>query len=219
MATGDVADCTARIAATLPPWVPTSLPIINAVLTGLGKGFSHVYHLISFVRTQSRIATATGGFLDIIAADFFGTNMLRRAAEPDSVYQARLLKELLRPRVTLAAIKQMLIDLTGRTPSIIVPGNPGNIGGLDIGTLALDTDGCSIFAGVNNQIFITAFRPIGNGVPLVSGLDSFPSGLDVGNISLVDLSQITGPLTDAEITAQILRTVAAGIDAEISISS
>lgn len=219
MATGDLNDITARIAATFPPWVPTSLPIINAVLTGVARGFAHVYRLLQFMRTQSRIKTATGGFLDLISYDYFGTNMLRRKAEPDSVFQARLLLELLRPRVTLAAVRQMLIDLTGRVPLIIEPGYPGNIGAWDVGTFAFDASGCWINAGIGNQVFITAFRPIGNGVPLVSGYDSYAGGWDVPNFSFVDLSQITGPLTDAEITAQILRTVAAGVDAEITITS
>lgn len=219
MATGDTTDIAARIAATLPPWVPTSLPIINAVLTGIAKGFAHVYRLLQFMRTQARISTATGGFLDLISADYFGTNMLRRKGEPDPVFQARLKKELLRPRVTLAALKQMLIDLTGRVPSIIVPGAPGNIGAWDIGTFAFDTAGCWITAAVGPQIFITAFRPIGNGVPLVSGFDSYGGAWDTPNFCWIDLSQITGDLTDAEITAQILRTVAAGIDAEITIAS
>lgn len=218
MSTGDVKDMAARIAATLPPWVPTSLPIINAVLTGIAKGFSSVYVLLQFMRAQSRVRTASGGFLDLISLDYFGTNMVRRTGEPDATFQARLLKELLRPRVTVAAIRQMLIDLTGRIPIITEPGNPANIGGLDTGPLALDIDGCSIVVA-GNQVFITAFRPQGNGVPLVSGADSFESGLDIGFLSLIDLSQITGNISDTEITAQILRTVAAGIDAEITIIS
>lgn len=218
MATGDVADIAARIAATLPPWVPTSLPIINAVLTGIARGFAHAYRLLQFMRSQARVKTASGGFLDLLSLDYFGTNMVRRTGEPDATFQARLLKELLRTRVTVAAIRQMLIDLTGRTPIITEPGNPGSIGALDIGSLALDIDGCSIVIS-NNQVFITAFRPQGNGVPLVAGINTYEAGIDIGYLSLVDLSQITGNVSDAEITAQILRTVAAGIDAEITIVS
>src|SRR5579883_2162004 len=109
MATGDVQDIINRLRSVMPPWFPSNGPVVTALLTGLATSGSFIYGYIQFMRTQSRIATASGGFLDLIANDYFGTNFLRRAAEPDSVYRARILKELLRPRVTLAALTQMLI--------------------------------------------------------------------------------------------------------------
>lgn len=219
MATGDTNDMVTRLRAVLPPWFPDPIasPFLQAILTGLGSGLAFAYSFIAFAATQTRIATASGGWLDLIAWDFFGTGFLRRPTETDISFQPRLMKELFRPRVTRAALLQMLVDLTGRQPSIIEPWNTGDVGAWDINTFAYDAYGC-YGDTINNLLYIVVFRPSGTGIPLVSGFDSNAGAWDQNLFAYVDQSQITGPVTDAEILQQIRRTVAAGVNPQVVIT-
>ena len=215
MATGDVGDVLARLRSTLPPWFPArgSAPIVDAALTGIATLQSYVYSLIQYARAQSRIKTATGAWLDLIAWDYLGPTFTRRSSESDASFRARILAFLLIPRNTIAGITAMLIALTGRTPAIIEPAS--NIGGWDIGFFAFDTSGCWGGSG----LLITAFRPPGQGIPLVDGLDGYAGGFDVGSIEWTDGSAVTGQVTDAEITQRVRQWVAAGVSYTLTISS
>lgn len=215
MATGDVPDCLNRIRAVLPPWFPSpeNSPVINAVATGAATVASNLYALAQYAKLQTRIKTATGGWLDLIAFDYLGPTFQRRASESDVSFQSRILTFLLIPRLTVAGITAMLIALTGRTPSIIEAGAGG--GGYDLGELAFDTAGC----WVGQNLVITAFRPPGQGVPLVDGYDGGAGGFDVGAIEWVDNTQVTGQITDAEITLRVRQWMAAGVSYVLSISS
>src|SRR5580704_12474728 len=119
MATGDVQDIVNRMVAVLPPWFPTpiaSSPILQGVLTGIAAPLSFVYSLYVFAQSQTRIKTAFGPFLDLIAFDYFGPTFTRRTSEPDASFQSRILTFLLLPRNTVAGITAMLTDLTGFAP-------------------------------------------------------------------------------------------------------
>jgi hypothetical protein len=215
MATGDVADIKARLRSLLPPWFPAagSAPVVDGVLAGIATLQSFIYGLIAYARTQARIGTASGAWLDLIAWDFLGPTFTRRASESDGTFQARILAFLLIPRNTLAGITAMLIALTGRAPAIIEPAT--NVGGWDIGYFAFDSSGC--WGGT--QLSITAFRPPGQGIPLVDGFDGYAAGWDVGTAEWSDASQYSGQVTDAEITLRVRQWVAAGVNYRLSISS
>lgn len=215
MATGDTSDIVSRLRATLPPWFPAqgSAPILDSILSGFASLQSYVYSLIGYARSQSRIKTAFGGWLDLIAWDFLGPTFTRRTSESDASFKSRILAFLLIPRNTVAGITAMLLALTGRTPAIIEPST--NVGGWDIGFFAFDHSGC--WGG--NALLITAFRPPGQGIPLVDGLDGYAGGFDVGSLEWADNSQVTGQVTDAEITQRVNQWVAAGVSYVLTISS
>ena len=67
-------------------------------LSGPAWALSQIYALIQYAVLQTRIATATDGFLDLISYDFFGGNLPRRSQEKDNPFRARILATLLRPR-------------------------------------------------------------------------------------------------------------------------
>lgn len=220
MATGDAADILVRLRALLPPWFPNqgTAPVVDGVLSGIASLFAGSYALIQYARSQARISTASGGFLDLIAWDFFGARFQRRPAETDESFQPRLLKELVRPRQTRAAIAQMVEDLTGFAPSIIEPWNGQDLGGFDLGNLAFDAAG-GLGSLQGNQIWVTAFRPITYGLSIVAGFDAGPGGFDSGLLELLDPQQLPSVVADAEITARIQQTVAFGIAVNIGVIS
>lgn len=128
MATGDQNDITARILATLPPWFSTTTGTIGALIQGGAASLALVYELLTYAAQQTRIKTATGGWLDMISADFFGGGLLRVSGQPDSSFRARILIAMFRERGTRLALSKMLVDLTGRTPKIFEPARPMDAG-------------------------------------------------------------------------------------------
>ncbi len=78
--TGDTNDMLARLKLVLPArWFSDTTPILDALLTGLASAWSGLYALLSYVRSQGRIATASGIFLDIASTDYLGDALPRRA--------------------------------------------------------------------------------------------------------------------------------------------
>lgn len=221
MATGDTADIAARLRGLTPPWFPNvgSAPVVDAILTGIAALLSGSYSLIQYARAQARIMTATGGWLDLIAWDFFGSRFQRRPTELDSSFQPRLLQELVRPRLTRAAIAQMVFDLTGFQPSIIEPFNGFDLGGFDCGNLAFDTVGGYGATNENNQIYVTAFRQVTYGLTITGGFDAGPGGFDAALLQYIDPAALPSVVADAEIVARIQQTVASGIKVNIGVIS
>lgn len=219
MATGDQNDIVNRLLATLPPWFPnlSNAPVLNAILQATGDSFSSVYGYLQFVQQQERIKTATGGWLDLAAWDYFGGNFVRRQGESDTSFQARILKELLRPRQTRAAIIQMLTDLTGQAPIVREPWSTFDYGSYDTGQMGYDVGLAYGDLQYPYQIFIDAYTP-GQGIPLISGFDDTYGGYDTGSLAYVDLSQVAGAVTNAEIYQRITQTVAAGVTAWTNIT-
>ena len=219
MATGDSNDVVSRVFATLPPWFPdlTTAPILNSILQGIGDAYSFVYSYLQFATLQTRIKTATGGWLDLIAWDFFGSRFLRRSGEADAIFQGRILVELLRPRATRGAVIEAVTDLTGVAPLVCEPWNTNDCGAYGIGTSGYGVAGCYGSISLPNQIFLTVQRPPGAGVPNVGGYGV--GGLIGYGVAgeLADLSQMAGPIPDSEIYETIAQTVAAGITAWVDI--
>lgn len=221
MATGDTNDVVNRLRAVLPPWFPdlSNAPILSALLTGIGGAFAFVYSTLSFAALQTRISTATGAWLDLIGWDFFGTRFMRRQGETDASFQPRILQEILRPRQTRASLVLMLKQLTGRTPTVQEAWNPQDWGGY-----GMPYSGYGIALGYGslnypNQVFAVAFRPIGNGIPGISGYGNSFGGYGKGQLSYSDIGQMTGSIPDSEIYQRVSQTVAAGITAWVDIQS
>lgn len=216
MATGDVNDIHKRMRVALPPWFPSigSAPILAAILKGFATNLSWVYGLAQYAKTQTRIKTGSGAFLDLMAWDYLGPTFIRRASESDPSFKSRILAFLLLPRNTVAGITAMLLALTGRSPAILEPAI--GTGGWDqTPAFAFDSAGC--WSG--SSLSITAFRPAGQGIPYVEGFDGYQGGFDVGAFEWSDISLVTGAITDAEISQRVRQWVAAGVAYDLVISN
>jgi hypothetical protein len=204
---GDQADMLARLKATLPTgWFPDSTPILDGLLSGLAQTWSQIYGLLSFVRQQTRLATATGGFLDGISRDFLSRLLPRRLSEPDAAYRVRIGKELLRERNTRHAVVSVLTDLTGRSPTVFEPARPADTGAYGIAV------GYGAGGGWGNlslpfQCFVTAYRAQGSGIATVVGYGGPSGGYGSGAIEYASLAMIQGQITDADIDAAITRVM------------
>jgi len=160
MATGDLADVLRRIRRQLPDsWFPTVSPNLDAALHGPAFALSEAHAQVAYAEAQARIATATGGWLDLIAWDFFGGRLRRRPGQSDASFRALIIASLLRERATRPAMEKVLLDITGRAPIITEPGRASDglawdaYGGYDVGTPWLEPH-------LRFQAFVTAFRPL-----------------------------------------------------------
>lgn len=130
MATGDQDDMLGRLKRLLPAgWFGDSNPILDALLWGYAQSLAWAYTLYLYAQAQTRIKTATDNWLDLIALDFFGNNLVRGASQGDTSYRSSILINLFRERTTRPAMEQVLLDLTGRAPIIIEPARPADVGG------------------------------------------------------------------------------------------
>jgi hypothetical protein len=222
--TGDAADMIARLLALLPlRWFADAAPVLAALLAGLADGWAWLYAMLTYARSQTRIATATDSFLDLIAQDFFAAALARRFGESDGAFRARIQAELLRPRATRAAVIGELVNLTGRTPVVFEPARPADTGGY--GTAL----GYGVAGGWGSlklpfQVFVTAYRPLGSGVPLVGGWGHATTaygagGWGVGAMDYASLAQVESQVTDAAINAAIAGTVPVAVTAWTRISN
>lgn len=186
MATGDVNDMVGRMKAVLPSrWFPlpnpdgsTASPILDGILTGMAWPWAQIYLFGQFTQLQTRIATASGAFLDIISSDFLGKRLFRAPGQGDTSFRARILAEILRPRATRSSVIQALFDLTGRTPVIFEPRWPPDTGGYGFQGMTVGTNLAYGLAGgwgsmaLPFQFFVTAYRAIGGGIAKVAGYGS-----------------------------------------------
>jgi len=209
---GEQADMVTRIKALLPNgWFSDSTPVLDAVLNGIGWALSSVYGLISYARLQTRIATATDGFLDLISFDFFGTTLPRKTSETDTAFRARISSELLLERSTRAGVTKALQMLTGRAPLILEPLRALDLGGLNTPLMGLNTAGGLGSYFMPYQAFVVAFRNPGQGVPNIAGLGVSTGGLNTPSYAaLINADMVTGAVSDADIYAAADAAKAAG---------
>ncbi len=206
--TGDQNDMAGRLRAVLPKgWFPDGAPVLDGMLAGIAQAASWVYSLLGYARLQTRIATATGGWLDLVARDCFGARLVRRLNEGDASLRARIFLELLRPRVTRAALIQQIVDLTGRQPWIFEPMRPEDTGcwGAFLsygGPSAAGAGGWGSVA-LPFQCFVVAGRPVSGGVPDVACYGGGPGGYGLGAIEYANAGAVTGSALDAAIMASI----------------
>jgi hypothetical protein len=78
--------------------------VLVGLLSGLASSWSWAYQQLQYVKAQTRIATATDIWLDIIACDFFGNRLVRRVPQSDDAFRSRIRRELFRERGTRGAI-------------------------------------------------------------------------------------------------------------------
>lgn len=205
MATGDTTDLRARIKSTLPPWFGDSNPILDALVAGLAAALSNFYSLYLYAQLQTRIKTATDGWLDMIAADFFGIRIARKQNQTDASFRSLIIANLFRERATRKALIQVLTDLTGRAPIVIEPQRPADCGAYGIPTSGYGVAGYYGSRLLPSQCFLIAFRPAGAGIPNIAGYGNSPAAYGVASQGgeYASLSMIIGQVTDADILAAI----------------
>lgn len=195
--TGDVADITTRLRRLLPStWFPSddsARPVLNAVLAGYATVGSFIYSLIAEARKQARLQTATGGFLDVAAADYFGTDLLREG-RTDAQFRSAILAELLKERVTRIALRQRIQRLTGKLPWVIEPQRPRDTGvyasslvpatqNISRVGYGVDGDTSSYYGSVDmrDQVMVIVRRKSGTGIPDVIGYRNRTDALNAGS--------------------------------------
>lgn len=201
MATGDQNDIYTRLKGLLPPtWFGDSSPILTGALIACSSALAWCYSLYLYAKLQTRISTATDGWLDIAAYDFFGKNLQRSAGQSDDLFRNQMKISLFRERGTRQAIIDILEDMTGKTPYIFEPQRPldtGSYGGPMIGYGAAGGYGSLMLP---YQAFVTAYRPSGSGIPYIAGYSSTPSGYSVASRGeYASQNMITGSITDAQV--------------------
>lgn len=201
MATGDQNDILSRLKALIPPtWFGDDHPLVTAILSACAQALAWCYSLYLYAKLQTRISTATDGWLDIIAYDFFGDNLQRSAGQSDELFRNTIKINILRERGTRKAINDILFDLTGKYPVIFEPQRP-----LDTGSYGGPMIGYGLAGGYGSQLlpyqaFVTAFRPDGSGIPYVAGYGSTPSGYSTPSRGeYASQSMITGSITDKQV--------------------
>jgi hypothetical protein len=210
---GTASDMLARLTALLPlRWFADSSPLLSALLSGLSEGWAWLYAMLGYVRAQTRIATATDSLLDLVSQDFFSEGLPRRFGESDAAFRTRIQRELLRPRATRVALIGELVGLTGRMPVVFEPARPADTGAYGV------AGGYGASGGYGSlslpfQCFVTAYRPLGTGVPLVGGWGSPAAGWGVGAGQYVSLAMVQSQVTDAEIDAAIASTLPVAVTA------
>ena len=202
---GDQSDILGRLRSVLPArWFPDGAPVLDALLGGLASGWSSVYQQLQYVRAQTRIATATDIWLDVVAQDYFGSRLTRRAGQVDPVFRATIQRELFRERGTRAAIVSVVQDLTGRPPQIFEPARPGDTGGYASSAGGGGGAGYGCAGGWGSltlpfQCFVTAYRPISAGIAMISGWSSNGGAYGQGAIEYASLTMVQAQVTDADI--------------------
>jgi hypothetical protein len=219
--TGDQDDMLARIKSLLPRgWFVGDTPVLDALLSGFAWSLSLIYSLIQYARLQTRIGTATDGFLDLIAFDFFGITLPRRLQEQDDPFRARILATLLREKVTRNGMIAALVNLTGIAPIIFEPGRPADTGAYGVSTSGYGMAGGYGSLQLTAQAFIKAFRPAGSGIPFVAGYGASSGGYGTpSRAAWSSLSQIQGFVTDTDIFSTIAKTKAEGTTMWVQLQS
>jgi len=200
---GDTNDMLGRLRLTLPKgWFADDAPVLTAVLTGLAEAWSGIYALLAYVISLTRIATASGIFLDMAAQDYLGGALPRRAGEADGAYSARLRANLILPRATRPGLVEVLTTLTGRAPVVFEPLNPVDTGGYNVNLGYGVAGGYGSFA-LPYQFFVTAYRPAQTPVNGAGGYDDGPGGYAVAPLYYADAASFAGNVSDGEIYGAI----------------
>jgi hypothetical protein len=211
--TGDLNDVVARLWSALPKrWFSEQSPNLNAVLTCIATPWVWLYDLILYVRLQTRLDTATENWLDLIGHDYLGGKIQRKPGEVDFVYRTRIQNALLQGAATRAAVSSGIEKLVGVKPNIFEPENcmdTGSYGALNgyppltAAGLAYGKIGGWGSLDLPLQFFISTVRPPVAGVGMLAGYGTSCGGYGEGSISYIDLSLLSGQVTDQDIQSTL----------------
>lgn len=158
-------------------------PVLNALLQGFGSVFSWVWELINETDKQTRLSTMTGAFLDMFAADFFGTGMPRKQGESDDEYRKRIQEALFPSLGTRPDVENTIQYEVGRAGRVIEPRNATDCKGL--GSLASSAIGGGYGYGVPALRYGSREVPFQLFAQLPTGDTDKPSAQTLTRISAV----------------------------------
>jgi hypothetical protein len=209
---GKSEDILARVKRLIPGrWFAWVAPIRDALLGGLADQAARCYSLITYARQQSRLATATGPWLDVLCFDFLRRELLRGARDDDTfrtIIQATILQE----RVTRAGMVNAVTALTGVTPWIFEPWNPMDAGGYGVGGAGYGVAGGWGSLQLPAQVFMSISRSGAGaaGVPNVGGYGTTQGGYGFGALEYAGTYTQQVGVTDDDIYQMIERTKPTG---------
>jgi len=195
-------DFARRIRGLLPQgWFPLppadgeaeTAPVLQGILIGFGTVFSWIVQLFSQVKAQCRLQSAEGPFLELIAADYFGSgNFGRMTGESDTAYRNRIVGNIRVDRNTRAAVAASITQLTGLTPRIIEPWNSQDCGGwaaIDAavagGGVGYGTSGLRYGTLGGGQFFVEASTGTASAVTLRANIEQMKATGIIGWLKVV----------------------------------
>lgn len=213
--TGDLLDVVSRLRTVLPKrWFSDDSPNLSALLKSIATPWAWLYQSISYVICQTRLATATDDWLDLISHDYFGDILPRDSGESDSSYRPRIQRALLRESATRSAISSGLNTLVGSQPMIFEPANCMDTGSYGAFQDRSNLNGTGLAYGqaggwgsleIPLQFFVTVNRPPTPGISMLAGYGTPNAGYGEGTIGYVDLSVLPGQVTDLDIQTTLCR--------------
>jgi len=150
------------------------------------------------------MATASEGWLDMTAYDFFGNNLKRPEGMSDDLFRRLMKRNLFRERGTRQAITNILEDLTGNIPKIVEPQRPQ-----DTGAYSAPISGYGVAGGYGStrlpyQAFVTVHRGKRRGIPGVAGYRVSTAGYrQPSQGEYVSREMVADSLTDAQLLAAV----------------
>ncbi len=211
MPVGSVGDITNRIRQLLPSWFADSNPTANALLNGAATALAFIYSRYAYAAAQTRILTATGIWLDMIAQDFYAATVQRAANQDDDSFRAIIVANLFRPRATRQGIVDVLLTLTGNAPVILEPFAPADTGAYGVGHAGYGAAGGYGSQAIPAQALVTAYRPVQYGIANVAGYGGVTAGYRTASqAEYASLALVSSIVTDADIYAAIDATKPAG---------
>lgn len=213
MAIGDTTDLTSRLQRLVPPWFGRldMSPAFAAGLQGAAWALSFVYSLYAFAVLQTRLATMSGGWLDLAAGDYFGDDLRRFGLEQDGIYSRRIRLEILRDRNTRNAIDRAVYDLTANHPAIFEAFRPADAGGWGTYALALGAVGAWGSADAAFQVIVVTPAPTGYGIPNLPGWDATTGGIDATFVLANDTDLVANGPTSLNVLNALERVRTASI--------
>jgi hypothetical protein len=221
----ETAGFAARLRALLPySWFPTTTagqpsnsPVLDGVLKGYGAVWAGLWQQLQYAILQTRIATATDRFLEMLAADYLGAGFLRKPGETDTAFQVRIKAAIFAPEVTRTAIISRVTALTGIAPKFVEAFNPTDCGGWNQNAWGWGSGGAWGNHKATCQFFIVAYRPRIVPVANNNGWGGFLSGWGVGLWRWLSGVQMAPAVSDQDIINAILAAKAEGIVAWVQI--
>ena len=197
-------------------WFGDSTPVLDSVLSGLAAAWEQLYSALNFVRTQSRLTTAYGIWLDLIGEDFFGAALRRRHWEIDTTYRDRLLAEIGRERGTRAALKSAIEAATSTPCRIFEPARPQDTGGYGAlpgrqaipgGNLAYGAMGGWGCLKMPFQVLVDTRLKISSGSTPGSGWNEPFGGYNAGSACYASLADSRRRLTANDVYSEIVNVL------------
>lgn len=218
--TTDSVDIVNRVKRLIPNrWFSFIAPYRDAILGGLADIAAWCRMWIQYARSQSRLSTAYGIWLDIFAYDFLGKYLTRNGANDDA-FRIIIRATILQERVTRSGMIGAVTALTGKPPVIFEPWNTFDTGAYssprNTGAPQYGSSGYAVGQGgygnmlLNDQVFMKITRGSGSGVPGVEGYGNNIGGYGAGAIEYVGTSSELWGITDAMIYQMVNNTKPTG---------